>query len=49
MTSLMHLSNLLKTFMFADDTSLFHSRKDPNQIIRVMNCEFSKIYMNGLK
>ena len=44
MTSLMHLLNLLKTFMFADDTSLFYSHKAPNQIIRVMNCEFSKIY-----
>ena len=38
----MHLLNLLKTFIFADDTSLFYSRKDPNQVIRVMNCEFSK-------
>ena len=36
-------SNLLKTFLFADDTSLFYSHKDPNQLIRVMNCELSKI------
>ena len=35
--------NLLKTFLFADDTSLFYSHKDPNQLIRVMNCELSKI------
>ena len=32
-------SNLLKTFLFADDTSLFYSYKDPTQLIRVMNCE----------
>ena len=36
-------SNLLKTFIFADDTSLFYSHKDPNQLIHVMNCELSKI------
>ena len=36
-------SNLLKTFSFADDTSLFYSHKDPNQLIHVMNCELSKI------
>ena len=36
-------SNLLKTFLFADDTSLFYSHKDPTQLIRVMNCELSKI------
>ena len=36
-------SNLLKTFLFADDTSLFYSHKDPNQLIRVMNCELSKV------
>ena len=35
--------HLLKTFLFADDTSLFYSHKDPNQLIRVMNCELSKI------
>ena len=29
--------------LFADDTSLFYSHKDPNQLIRVMNCELSKI------
>ena len=34
---------LLKTFLFAVDTSLFYSHKDPNQLIRVMNCELSKI------
>ena len=32
---------LLKTFLFAVDTSLFYSHKDPNQLIRVMNCELS--------
>ena len=36
-------SNLLKTFLFADDTSLFYSHKDPNQPIHVMSCELSKI------
>ena len=36
-------SNLLKTFLFEDDTSLFYSHKDPNQLIHVMNCELSKI------
>ena len=36
-------SNLLKTFLFADDTGVFYSHKDPNQLIRVMNCELSKI------
>ena len=36
-------STLLKTFLFADDTSLFYSHKYPNQLIRVMNCELSKI------
>ena len=36
-------SNLLKTFLFADDTILFYSHKDPNQLIHVMNCELSKI------
>ena len=34
---------LLKTFLFAVDTSLFYSHKDPNHLIRVMNCELSKI------
>ena len=42
-TDLSNASNLLKTFLFADDTSLFYSHKDPNQLIRVMNCELSKI------
>ena len=37
-------SNLLKTFLFADDTSLFYSHKDRNQLIHVMNCELSKIF-----
>ena len=41
--NLPNASNLLKTFLFADDTSLFYSHKDPNQLIRVMNCELSKI------
>ena len=36
-----NVSNLLKTFLY--DTSLFYSHKDPNQLIRVMNCELSKI------
>ena len=36
-------SNLLKTFLFSDDTSFFYSHKDPNQLIRVMNSELSKI------
>ena len=35
-------SNLLKTFLFSDDTSLFYSHKDAKQLIRVMNCELSK-------
>ena len=35
--------HLLKTFLFAYDTSLFYSHKDPTQLIRVMNCELSKI------
>ena len=39
-------SNLLKTFLFADNTSLFYSHKDPNQLIRVMN--YQK-YLNGSK
>ena len=37
-------SNLLKTFLFSNDTSFFYSHKDPNQLIRVMNCELSKIF-----
>ena len=40
---LSNASNLLKTFLFADDTSLFYSHKDPNQLIRATNCELSKI------
>ena len=40
---LTNASTLLKTFLFADDTSLFYSHKYPNQLIRVMNCELSKI------
>ena len=40
---LSNASNLLKTFLFADDTSLFYSHKDPNQPIHVMSCELSKI------
>ena len=35
---------LLKTFIFADVTSLFYPHKDSNQVIRVMNWEFSKIF-----
>ena len=35
--------SLLKTFLFADDTSLFYFHKDPNQLVCVMNCELSKI------
>ena len=34
-----YASNLLKTFLFADDSRLFYSHKDPNQLIRVVNCE----------
>ena len=34
---------LLKRFLFAVDTSLFYSHEDPNQLIRVMNCELSNI------
>ena len=37
-------SNLLKTFLFEDDTSLFYSHKDPNQLIHLMNCELPKIF-----
>ena len=40
---LSNASNLLKTFLFADDTSLFYSHKDPNQLILVTNCGLSKI------
>ena len=32
-----------KTLLFADDTSLFHSHKDPDQTISVMNCGIRKI------
>ena len=40
---LSNASNLLKTFLFADDSSLYYSDKGPNQLIRVMNCELSTI------
>ena len=30
---------MVKIILFADDTSLFHSHKDPNQTTSVMNCE----------
>ena len=36
-------SNLLKTFYFRMILAFFYSHKDPNQLIRVMNCELSKI------
>ena len=36
-------SNLLKTFLFADDTSFFNSHKDPNQLIRVNDHELGII------
>ena len=35
-------SNLLKFHLFADDTSIFYSDKDVNQIERVVNKELSK-------
>ena len=40
---LSNASNLLKTFLFADDSSLYYSDKGPNQLIHVMNCELSTI------
>ena len=40
---LSNASNLLKTFLIADDTSLLHSHRDPNQFILVMNCKLTKI------
>ena len=36
-------SNLLKTFLFADDTSFFNSHKDPYQLIRVNDHELGII------
>ena len=36
-------SKVVKTFLFADDTSLFYSHKDRNQTIAVMNYELMKI------
>ena len=36
-------SDMVKTLLFADDTSLFHSHKDPDQTISVMNCGIRKI------
>ena len=36
-------SNLLKTFLFADDTSFLNSHKDPNQLIRVNDHELGII------
>ena len=41
-------SKVVKTFLFADDTSLFYSHKDRNQTITVMNYELIKI-MDWLK
>ena len=41
-------SNIVKTLLFADDTSLFYTHKDPNQTIIVMNHELTKI-MDWLK
>ena len=41
-------SKVVKTFLFADDTSLFYSHKDRNQTIAVMNYELMKI-MDWLK
>ena len=35
-------SNLLKTFLFADDTSLFYFHKDPRQLIRVRIVNYQK-------
>ena len=36
-------SNLLKTFLFADDTRFFYSHKDPYQLIRVNDHELGII------
>ena len=36
-------SNLLKFHLFADDTSIFYSDKDVNQIERVVNKELSLV------
>ena len=36
-------SNLLETFLFADDTRFFNSHKDPNQLIRVNDHELGII------
>ena len=41
-------SKVVKTFLFADDTSLFYSHKDRYQTIAVMNYELMKI-MDWLK
>ena len=41
-------SKVVKTFLFADDTSLFYSHKDRDQTIAVMNYELMKI-MDWLK
>ena len=41
-------SKVVKTFLFADDISLFYSHKDRNQTIAVMNYELMKI-MAGSK
>ena len=45
---LSNASNMVNTLLFADDSSLFYSHKDPNQTIFIMNCEIMKI-MDCLK
>ena len=42
-------SKVVKTFLFADDTSLFYSHEYRNQTIAVINYELMKIMVNCLK
>ena len=45
--SLHNLCNVLKTLdfiLFADDTKLFYSHKDPNQLTNVLNTELKKLF-----
>ena len=43
LNDLPNASNLLKTFLFADDTSFFNAHKDPHQLIRVNDHELEII------
>ena len=40
-------SKLLTFVLFADDTGVCFSHKNPNTLVNTVNTELSRIYMNG--